>query len=215
MAGLKTLGVQLDPKQAEVLRNALDKNGDGLISYSEFSEEVRRRRAIAARSADAADQAWFTLLEALEQRELMVENSNRHNGIQTKESRTRQAAAEIFAFFDESGSGEIELNELERGLRKLGVKVTEDQGKALAKDIDAKDEGVISLDCFRKAIELRKTRKPARPSFGVFAGSHSNRTRLDRDSPGTPPVRSKSTDALFRKSTDTFGEKSRRGRGSV
>lgn len=64
------------------------------------------------------------------------------NGITVHDTRS------IFASLDKDSSGELDMNELTLGLRRLGLGLTASQVNALAEVLDVDHDGVVSIDEF-------------------------------------------------------------------
>ena len=73
----------------------------------------------------------------------------------------------LFDAFDADGDGNIDIEELAKGLLSLGVYMNDGQLRAFCEELDADGDGSITKDEFIKAICLR------RPSF------NENRNTLD------------------------------------
>jgi hypothetical protein len=72
------------------------------------------------------------------------------------------SAAEAFKLLDQDGSGQLDLQELTDGLKRLGLGLTEAQIARLALTLDEDNSGEISVDEFveglEKAVKARKAR---------------------------------------------------------
>ena len=72
------------------------------------------------------------------------------------------SAAEAFKLLDQDGSGQLDLQELTDGLKRLGLGLTDAQISRLALTLDADNSGEISVDEFvdglEKAVKARKAR---------------------------------------------------------
>eukprot|EP01047_Picozoa_sp_COSAG01_P057191 COSAG01_NODE_6581_length_3595_cov_68.188215_2_plen_901_part_00 len=63
------------------------------------------------------------------------------------------SAKAAFAILDRDGSGQLDLLELQQGLKRLGLGLTESQIARLASTLDADGSGEISVDEFRSGLE--------------------------------------------------------------
>ena len=72
------------------------------------------------------------------------------------------SAAAAFAILDKDGSGELDVDELKGGLKRLGLGLSESQIGRLAATLDEDDNGQVSLaefqDGLEKAVKVRRRR---------------------------------------------------------
>jgi calcium-binding protein CML len=129
---LKALGVNMSVVQNALVRDAMDANGDGTISLSEF------RAVFAAQKNSARDMAWAVFLNFM----------HRH-------PETSDSVASVFLAADADGNGELDVGELATVLVGLGIELDALQLRLFRDDIDANGDGAISLAEFQSAIEAK------------------------------------------------------------
>lgn len=129
-SGLVSLGVKLQPDQVMALRDILDTNKDGIISMSEFSDAVKKKLAVTESPNISLEPAWTAIVKfAL-----------------INPEKWRSSSEKLFLKFDIDSSGMINIENLCKGIRSLGVKLTAPQLDALMQDLDKDFSGSISLD---------------------------------------------------------------------
>jgi Ca2+-binding EF-hand superfamily protein len=143
-SGLVSLGVSLSPDQVMAIREDLDSNGDGTISKAEFEAAVKskskstpsKRESFSSSKSDVVDKAWGAIMAVVQR--------NPDKWVSSVES--------LFLKLDSDSSGEVDLTELGKGLKGLGVQLTDQQRAALMQDLDSDFNGRITL---KEVISLR------------------------------------------------------------
>ncbi|PAA53811.1 hypothetical protein BOX15_Mlig010210g2 [Macrostomum lignano] len=64
---------------------------------------------------------------------------------------------EAFSLFDEDGSGDITIKELEHALRAFGFKPSDDELKKMIQEIDKDGNGAVNFDEFKQVMRYRVT----------------------------------------------------------
>jgi Ca2+-binding EF-hand superfamily protein len=136
-SGLVSLGVSLSPDQVMAIREDLDSNGDGSISKSEFEAAVRskskssppKRSSSWSGSSGTVEKAWGAIMAV----------------VQRNPDKWVSAVESLFLKLDSDSSGEVDLTELGKGLKGLGVQLTDQQRAALMQDLDSDFNGRITL----------------------------------------------------------------------
>jgi Ca2+-binding EF-hand superfamily protein len=135
-SGLVSLGVSLSPDQVMAIREDLDSNGDGTISKSEFEAAVKSKskssppkRLSSSSGSGLLDKAWGAIVAV----------------VQRNPDKWESAVESLFLKIDSDSSGEVDLTELVKGLKGLGVQLTDQQRAALMQDMDSDFNGRISL----------------------------------------------------------------------
>ena len=136
--GLVGCGLEINRRQLRLFQRDVDLNGDGSITRDEFMEAVRRFQTLCPVNRAAADEAWDACLDRL----------SGPGGF--------DAIAAMFAELGASGTGELGLDELGRGVVKLGVPLTARQMRAFQKALDGNNDGSISLAEFMEALHLEQ-----------------------------------------------------------
>jgi Ca2+-binding EF-hand superfamily protein len=132
-----SLGVSLSPDQVMAIREDLDSNGDGTISKSEFEVAVKSKskkgtppkRMSSSSGSGTVDKAWGAIMAV----------------VQRNPDKWESAVESLFLKLDSNSTGEVDLTELGKGLKGLGVQLTDQQRAALMQDFDSDFNGRISL----------------------------------------------------------------------
>ena len=141
-SGLVSLGVSLSPDQVMAIREDLDSNGDGTISKGEFEAAIKSKskgtptkRVSSSSGSGVVDKAWGAIMAV----------------VQRNPDKWESSVESLFLKLDSDSSGEVDLTELGKGLRGLGVQLTDQQRAALMQDLDSDFNGRISL---KEVIDL-------------------------------------------------------------
>jgi calmodulin len=140
--GLLSSGCPLTNTMVTELRKNLDKNGDGTVDLDEFLAAARENSARHAATNVLVQEAWDIL------NRFVINTTGMRQDVCTLFRRTGQEN-NVLAF-----------DELSRGLRGLGLKISNPQLKALYPEIDANKDGKISLQEWVTAIEEYRQASP-------------------------------------------------------
>ena len=160
-----TLGFGLTPKQLVYFRRDIDQDGDGYVSLKEFLLAIRLRMKaqIAVGSDDplavATESAWTKLIA-------IIDNDP---------SDWKHRVQRMFEAVDNSGTGAIDMMDLNTGLVAMDLLLSTEELRGFAEDVDEDGSGKISFDQFVCAIQQR--RRMANPLERNDAGG---KTRLER-----------------------------------
>jgi len=128
---MKALGITMNDTQLALFYETLDTNNDGCISLDEFLKVFDDQNLIVK------DVAWNGFLQLL-----ALRFQNTHNAI-----------SDLFAIIDVNKDGLLDINELDRALQLIGIKLDPLHLKLVRKDIDINDDGFVSFDEFVEFID--------------------------------------------------------------
>ena len=134
--GLLAAGCALTSSMVAELRNDLDENGDGTVDLNEFLKASRVHGARHATNVVLVEEAWGIV-----------------NRFVMRSTGLRKDVRELFNKIDANKDNVLTFDELSRGLRGLGLQISNDQLKAIYPDIDANKDGEISIVEWVMAIE--------------------------------------------------------------
>lgn len=141
--GLMIAGCSFTPRELRAFRLDVDVNKDGSITLAEFMDASRRHQAKGDTDAKAAEEAWGIM------------------GTFLLNPQTKKNVEELFHEMNVDGSDDgLDLDELARGMRRLGAQLTAPQLRAWQKDLDSNKDGNISLEEFTLAVEERRNANP-------------------------------------------------------
>ena len=145
-AGFKNLGIFLTKEQVIAFKEDIDSDGDGLISESEFLTAVRSRIKVAqaATSRDPVvrqvEEAWQQLLKAAVASPLGW----------------KKMAETVYLEFDHDASGDISVEELGQGLKKVfGIRLPPVLLRAFSHEFSVDSSNQVSFEAFTSAINAR------------------------------------------------------------
>jgi Ca2+-binding EF-hand superfamily protein len=133
MSLLGAMGVHMSEVQAAVLRDSMDANGDGTVSLCEFQGIYEKQKGLAT------DRTWLTFLHFLKANPSAAEDV---------EDLCHSSGVDGNASLDEAQLSAIMVSD-------LGVSFEPLQLKLLYCDLDANEDGALSMQEFSQAIEER------------------------------------------------------------
>lgn len=200
-SGLKTMGLKTSDESFTAMMGVLDKDGSGDVTLKELDRALknaeRHARAegkLGATSAVHASNRKSVVSKAtLRRRTQRLQNLV--NEVETKEypqqglmdtidehllkivsllNKKKTRVIDFFRHLDKSGDGFIESDELYRGLIGLGLKLTNDEFRALMDRVDKDRGGEISICEMDRALKMaeRRARKEGRSNeLDTFLGA--------------------------------------------
>jgi len=112
---------------------------------------VETARPCRARTIDALPRHSLSVAQAHARCHILAFEDDR---ALTDEQITAEQITALFVECDTSGDGYIDLSELQAALNKAGQPVTSTRAKEILQQVDANNDGQISLDEFRSVFEL-------------------------------------------------------------
>ncbi|BFZ07048.1 hypothetical protein BsWGS_10087 [Bradybaena similaris] len=131
------------------LFEAMDKNGDGVITSNELDDAMRALGQIptAAELKKMIDKADIDGNGKVDFREFSILMSR-----QKKYTSKEEELRDVFKFVDFDGNGSISVDELQQMMVNLGERVTREQVQEMIREIDLDGDGQIDCDEFVKIM---------------------------------------------------------------
>ena len=138
--GLYDLGVRMKPRGLRAFRKDVDASGDGQVDPLEFMEGVRRYQAKSDGDPNGAADAWKHALVFFEGEEMDA----------------LAATKQLFEGLDTDDNNHLDLSELIRGLKGLGLTLPSKLMRAFQKSLDKNSDGMISFFEFKVTLDERR-----------------------------------------------------------
>jgi len=182
---LVALGADLGRDKVELFRDAVDTNGDGMVSFSEFLQGVEANRALLeAKSLVKAPTKLDRMARGLESvfasnplktvttaltgesklsmKELLLTAWQKVVEQLEGDLRVAQKLEEKFEAADEDGNARLDIGELAVCLTENGIHLTADELNAFRNDLDTNRDGNVTFEEFVSAVERNRMKAKAR-----------------------------------------------------
>jgi len=160
-AGIVSLGVPLSPRQLRAFQKALDVSGDGLVTLDEFLQVLAQQQKAVQ---DALAAAWETVMDYSAesgQKAKAYPSGGGGNGDDDDGPVTLEG---LFAKMDDDGSGQLDFEEIAKGLFDMGVRMRPRGLRAFRKDVDASGDGQVDPKEFMEGVRRYQALSAADPA---------------------------------------------------
>ncbi|KAG2177162.1 hypothetical protein INT43_007819 [Umbelopsis isabellina] len=129
-----------------------DKDGDGTVSTSEFTQVLEHLgvRAGESEAQDILKNVGNTNKSSMNFEEFVAAVGSATNNEQAPPQ--DQELRDCFRAFDKNGDGRISLDELELAMKELGEDMTKEELHEMMRDGDADKDGMIDFEEFKRLL---------------------------------------------------------------